>query len=45
MGIHGWPGLVRWMLGSVAPHVTQAAPCPVLTVGPAGQHKKGRNAT
>ncbi len=30
MGTHGWSGLVRWMLGSVAHHVVQAAPCPVL---------------
>jgi len=34
MGTHGWSGLVRWMLGSVALHVLQAAPCPVLTLGP-----------
>jgi nucleotide-binding universal stress UspA family protein len=34
MGTHGWSGLRRWMLGSVAHHVIQAAPCPVLTVGP-----------
>lgn len=34
MGTHGWSGLVRWTLGSVAHHVVQAAPCPVLTVGP-----------
>jgi len=32
MGTHGWSGVVRWMLGSVASHVIQAAPCPVLTV-------------
>jgi nucleotide-binding universal stress UspA family protein len=37
MGTHGWSGLLRWMLGSVAHHVIQVAPCPVLTVGPAGQ--------
>ena len=36
MGTHGWSGLVRWMLGSVAQHAIQAAPCPVLTVGPKG---------
>jgi nucleotide-binding universal stress UspA family protein len=35
MGTHGWSGVVRWMLGSVAHHVIQTAPCPVLTVGPA----------
>jgi nucleotide-binding universal stress UspA family protein len=34
MGTHGWSGVVRWMLGSVAHHVIQTAPCPVLTVGP-----------
>src|SRR5262249_12451810 len=33
MGTHGWSGLLRWMLGSVAQHVLQTAPCPVLTVG------------
>lgn len=32
MGTHGWSGVVRWMLGSVANHVIQTAPCPVLTV-------------
>ena len=32
MGTHGWSGVVRWMLGSVANHVIQMAPCPVLTV-------------
>ena len=36
MGTHGWSGVVRWMLGSVAHHVIQTAPCPVLTVAPAG---------
>jgi nucleotide-binding universal stress UspA family protein len=34
MSTHGWSGLLRWMLGSVAHHMLQAAPCPVLTVGP-----------
>lgn len=34
MGTHGWSGLLRWMLGSVAQHVIQSAPCPVLTVSP-----------
>jgi nucleotide-binding universal stress UspA family protein len=34
MGTRGWSGLRRWMLGSVALHVIQAAPCAVLTVGP-----------
>lgn len=36
MGTHGWSGLLRWMLGSVAQRVVQTAPCPVLTVGPPG---------
>jgi nucleotide-binding universal stress UspA family protein len=36
MGTHGWSGVVRWMLGSVAHHVIQTAPCPVLTVSPIG---------
>ena len=35
MGTHGWSGVVRWMLGSVAHHVIQTAPCSVLTVAPA----------
>jgi nucleotide-binding universal stress UspA family protein len=38
MATHGWSGLRRWMLGSVAQHVIQAAPCPVLTVGPHTPH-------
>jgi nucleotide-binding universal stress UspA family protein len=36
MGTHGWSGIVRWMLGSVAHHVIQTAPCPVLTIAPTG---------
>ena len=36
MGTHGWSGIVRWMLGSVAQYVIQTAPCPVLTVAPNG---------
>lgn len=36
MGTHGWSGIARWMLGSVANHVIQTAPCPVLTLGPVG---------
>lgn len=43
MGTHGWSGLLRWMLGSVAHHVIQAAPCPVLTVGPEGQSAEGHD--
>ncbi len=44
MGTHGWSGLVRWMLGSVAHHVVQTAPCPVLTVGPTSQDEERRHA-
>ena len=40
MATHGWSGLRRWMLGSVAHHVIQAAPCPVLTVGPHAPHEE-----
>jgi nucleotide-binding universal stress UspA family protein len=40
MGTHGWSGLLRWMLGSVAQHVIQTAPCPVLTVSPRGAGKE-----
>jgi nucleotide-binding universal stress UspA family protein len=36
LGTHGWSGIVRRMLGSVAQYVIQAAPCPVLTIAPAG---------
>jgi nucleotide-binding universal stress UspA family protein len=36
MGTHGWSGVLRWMLGSVARSVIQMAPCPVLTIAPAG---------
>jgi len=36
MGTHGWSGLPRWLLGSVALHAIQMAPCPVLTVSPVG---------
>jgi nucleotide-binding universal stress UspA family protein len=42
MGTHGWSGVVRWMLGSVANHVIQAAACPVLTVSPVGGPEAGR---
>jgi nucleotide-binding universal stress UspA family protein len=37
LGTHGWSGLTRWMLGSVAHQVIQAAPCAVLTLGPASK--------
>jgi nucleotide-binding universal stress UspA family protein len=41
MGTHGWSGVVRWMLGSVAHHVIQTAPCPVLTIGPVSAQSEG----
>jgi nucleotide-binding universal stress UspA family protein len=40
MGTHGWSGLARWMLGSVAQDLIQTAPCPVLTVAPKGAGKE-----
>ncbi|MBI2460362.1 MAG: universal stress protein [Candidatus Rokubacteria bacterium] len=41
MGTHGWSGLLRWMLGSVAHEVIQTAPCPVLTIGPERLKERG----
>jgi nucleotide-binding universal stress UspA family protein len=32
MGTHGWTGLNRLVMGSVAEQVARRAPCPVLTV-------------
>lgn len=32
MGTHGWTGLTRLLMGSVAESVVRRAPCPVLTV-------------
>jgi nucleotide-binding universal stress UspA family protein len=32
MGTHGWTGLSRLLMGSVAEQVARNAPCPVLTV-------------
>jgi hypothetical protein len=32
MGTHGWTGLMRLLMGSVAEHVVRKAPCAVLTV-------------
>jgi nucleotide-binding universal stress UspA family protein len=32
MGTHGWTGLRRLLMGSVAEEVVRKAPCPVLTV-------------
>ena len=43
MGTHGWSGIVRWMLGSVAHHVIQTAPCPVLTIAPASLAEQARS--
>jgi nucleotide-binding universal stress UspA family protein len=45
MGTHGWSGVVRWMLGSVAHYVIQTAPCPVLTIAPAGAQGGSRPGT
>ena len=45
MGTHGWSGIVRWMLGSVAHYVIQTAPCPVLTLAPAGARGEPRPGT
>jgi nucleotide-binding universal stress UspA family protein len=42
MGTHGWSGVVRWMLGSVAQYVIQTAPCPVLTIAPASVSERAR---
>jgi nucleotide-binding universal stress UspA family protein len=32
MGTHGWTGLSRLLMGSVAEKVMRKAPCPVLTI-------------
>jgi nucleotide-binding universal stress UspA family protein len=45
MGTHGWSGVVRWMLGSVAQFVIQTGPCPVLTIAPAGALADSRPGT
>jgi nucleotide-binding universal stress UspA family protein len=45
MGTHGWSGVVRWMLGSVAHYVIQTAPCPVLTIAPAAVLGESRPGT
>ena len=44
MGTHGWSGLLRWTLGSIAHHVVQTAPVPVLTVGPGSRSEEGADA-
>jgi nucleotide-binding universal stress UspA family protein len=42
MGTHGYSGLHRLLMGSVAEHVVRQAPCPVLTVKlPAEQPSRG----
>ena len=33
-GTHGWRGLPRWLLGSVAEQLLRTAPCPLLVVPP-----------
>jgi nucleotide-binding universal stress UspA family protein len=41
MGAHGWSGLRRLLMGSVAEAVVRKAPCPVLTIQtPAGSEKR-----
>lgn len=40
MATHGWSGLLRWMLGSVAHQILQTAPCPLLTIGPEGGEER-----
>ena len=42
MGTHGWSGLIRWTLGSIAHRVIRTAPCPVLTVGPQSGREEDR---
>jgi nucleotide-binding universal stress UspA family protein len=42
MGTHGWSGLIRWTLGSIAHRVIRTAPCPVLTVGPQSRREEAR---
>lgn len=32
MGTHGWTGVARFLMGSVAEQLVRKAPCPVLTV-------------
>lgn len=32
MGTHGWKGMTRWVMGSVAEQVLRESPCPVITV-------------
>ena len=40
IGTHGRSGFFRFLLGSVAQKVIAAAPCPVMTVGPAQGEKR-----
>jgi nucleotide-binding universal stress UspA family protein len=41
LGTHGRRGLGKLMMGSVAEHIFQMAPCPVLTVGPRARKSWG----
>jgi nucleotide-binding universal stress UspA family protein len=41
IGTHGRSGFFRLLLGSVAQRVIAAAPCPVMTVRPAPEPKRG----
>jgi len=43
MGTHGWSGLLRWTVGSIAHRVIRTAPCPVLTVGPQSHREEARS--
>ena len=42
MATHGWKGLRRLLLGSVAEGVMREAPCPVLTVRPRARPARAR---
>ena len=42
MATHGWKGLRRLLLGSVAESVMREAPCPVLTVRPRARPARAR---
>ena len=42
MATHGWKGLRRLLLGSVAEAVMREAPCPVLTVRPRARSARAR---
>jgi nucleotide-binding universal stress UspA family protein len=40
IGTHGRKGIERFVLGSVAEELFRAAPCPVIIVGPAAEHRR-----